>query len=543
MQVILATRNAHKLRELSHLLAWPGLTFAGAAAVPGAPDVEETGDTFEANARLKAEALARAGGGWALADDSGLEAEALAGAPGVISARFSGPGATDASNRDALLRALATRGPDATRAARFRCVLALAGPGFPTQTVEGACSGRLADAPRGDHGFGYDPLFIPDGHTRTFAEMAEHEKHALSHRGRAIAEARRHWMPWLGWLAVPRLPAPPRDAAALLALGGAYQPPALLGALAELGVFNALAHKPANAGAIAAMAACDLRALTVLLDAASAIGLILKTNDTYALPPETAGVLADGGPESVAAMLRHQFHGLARWARLPWTARDGRPADPGYGVNGADAERADFIGAMEVVSRPVARQVVAEVAPSHTRCVLDLGGASGTWTLAWLAACPDARAILLDLPDVVPLARARLEREGVLDRVALAAGDYLSDAEPLPAGADVAWLSATTHQHSRDECRTLYRRVARALPPGGRLMIRDLLMDDTRTAPARGALFAVHMLGATEGGGTWTLREYTEDLQSAGFEDVRIARRDEGMNSVLSARKAPPATN
>jgi hypothetical protein len=145
------------------------------------------------------------------------------------------------------------------------------------------------------------------------------------------------------------------------------------------------------------------------------------------------------------------------------------------------------------------------------------------------------RAILFDLPEVIPLARERLTQCGVAERVDLVAGDFYVD--PLPRGVDLVWMSAIIHQNSPDENRALYRRAAEALESGGRLLIRDIVMEPSRTAPPAGALFAVNMLVATAGGGTYTLAEIRDGLHSAGFEDVQLIRRDEGMHAVVSARR------
>lgn len=190
MRLIIATRNRHKVTELESLLNLPGVRLVCAADLPGAPEVEEDGATFEANALKKAVALARFSGCWALADDSGLAVDALHGAPGVQSARYAGPGARDADNLAKLIAAMAHH---TDRRAHFCCVLALADPQGTTHTVAGRCEGTLAVAPRGTGGFGYAPLFVPQGETRTFAEMGAAEKNARSHRGRALAEARRQW--------------------------------------------------------------------------------------------------------------------------------------------------------------------------------------------------------------------------------------------------------------------------------------------------------------------------------------------------------------
>lgn len=197
MRLILATRNTHKLQELRELFASPDLVLEDAGAVPGAPEVDETGVTFTENAVLKAEALARAANGWALADDSGLEVDALNGEPGVRSARYAGAHGDHPANIARVLEGLKEHPLPAARTARFVCALALARPAFPTQTLTATCEGVIAPAPRGGGGFGYDPIFIPEGHSRTFGEMTPGEKNLLSHRGRALHMARERWMPWL----------------------------------------------------------------------------------------------------------------------------------------------------------------------------------------------------------------------------------------------------------------------------------------------------------------------------------------------------------
>jgi SAM-dependent methyltransferase len=322
----------------------------------------------------------------------------------------------------------------------------------------------------------------------------------------------------------------------LLALIRGFQVPCVLAAAADLDVFNLLEAAPLSAAEAAGRLHCDLRAMTILLDALAGIGVVVKTDDRYALAPAVAPLVVDGSPHSVAAMLRHQANCLRRWSRLPWVVQAGRQADAGSSVRGPEADQQSFIGAMHDISNSVAAPLIQEINPGGFRCVLDVGGGSGTWTLAWLQAEPAARAILFDLPAVIPLASERLTACGVSERVALVAGDFCTD--PLPRGADLVWLSAIIHQNSSDENRALYRRVAEALEPGGRVLIRDLVMDESHTSPVAGALFAVNMLVATPGGGTYTLAEIREDLQSAGFADVQLVRRDEGMHAVVAARRA-----
>jgi len=187
VRLVLATRNEHKLRELGRVLH-------GVVLEPLPPGLElppERGETFAENALGKARAAASALGRAAIADDSGIEAAALGGAPGIFSARFAGPGATDALNL-AKLRARAPAGSGL----RYVCVIARVEPGGEERTFEGVCTGTLAAVARGAGGFGYDPVFLPDdpGDGRTMAELSEQEKDAVSHRGRAA----RALLAWLG---------------------------------------------------------------------------------------------------------------------------------------------------------------------------------------------------------------------------------------------------------------------------------------------------------------------------------------------------------
>jgi XTP/dITP diphosphohydrolase len=186
MKLLIATHNAGKVRELADALRGLDVEIVRLTDLgPDAPDApEETGSTFEENALLKARYFHERTGLASVADDSGLEVAALGGRPGVLSARYAGPSASDAERVERLLAELRA-GPASDRSARFVCVLALAGDGFE-HSFAGACEGRIAERPSGRNGFGYDPVFVPVGETRTFAEMSRGEKAAMSHRGRAV---------------------------------------------------------------------------------------------------------------------------------------------------------------------------------------------------------------------------------------------------------------------------------------------------------------------------------------------------------------------
>jgi XTP/dITP diphosphohydrolase len=187
--LVLATRNLHKVAEMSALLRGLPLDILSCRDLPGVPDVVEDAPTLEGNAIKKAAAVCAATGHAALADDTGLEVEFLGGAPGVLSARYAGDAASYEDNNRKLLAAL-DGVPAQRRRAVFRCVVALAKPGLAVRLVEGRTEGGILERPRGDGGFGYDPLFLPAGHVRTYAEMAADEKNLVSHRGKAVRAAR-----------------------------------------------------------------------------------------------------------------------------------------------------------------------------------------------------------------------------------------------------------------------------------------------------------------------------------------------------------------
>lgn len=185
-KLLLATRNAHKTKEIARILAGRFIV-EDLNTHPAAPEVEETGATFDANAALKACAGSLFFGGWALADDSGLEVDALDGAPGVRSARYAGDTANDAANNELLLKNLYPF-QEKERSARFRCVLALARDGQLIATFSGSVEGEIIDARKGSAGFGYDPLFVPQGYDKTFGELPPEVKNQISHRARALQQ-------------------------------------------------------------------------------------------------------------------------------------------------------------------------------------------------------------------------------------------------------------------------------------------------------------------------------------------------------------------
>ena len=322
----------------------------------------------------------------------------------------------------------------------------------------------------------------------------------------------------------------------VLDIARSFQPACMLTAGAVLDVFTPLHTKPMTANALACELGTDLRATTILLDALVGLQFLSKQGEEYSVPEDVAGLLTEQSADNILPMVRHLANCLRRWAELPKVTQTGKCAETAPSVRGVDADREDFIGAMNTISRPVAAGVIDKIQPSKFRHMLDIGGGPGTWTIAFLRAVPKARATLFDLPAVVSMVEKNFAEAGLTNRVTLVGGDYYTDT--LPEGADLAWLGAICHQNSRQQNLDLFTKVHTALADDGIVVIRDVIMDLSHTSPAGGALFAVNMLVATEAGGTYTFDEYSEDLCAAGFGEATLVHRDEFMNSLIRAGKA-----
>ena len=190
MKLIIATRNSHKLKEIQEIFGFHNLEVLSAFDFPEIPDVIEDGQTLEENAKKKAVEIARATGCWSMADDSGLEVMALDGEPGIYSARYAGDHCSYDDNNTKLLSEL--EGIE-NRSARFRTVIALSDPNGNSHVLEGICSGRILNERRGVEGFGYDPLFVPEGFSESFAELGSAIKNTISHRALALQKAHVEW--------------------------------------------------------------------------------------------------------------------------------------------------------------------------------------------------------------------------------------------------------------------------------------------------------------------------------------------------------------
>ena len=321
----------------------------------------------------------------------------------------------------------------------------------------------------------------------------------------------------------------------LLAMGRGFMESRILLTGAELDLFTMLAPAPLLAQDLAERTGFHLRPLTVLLDALTAMGLLIKKDARYQTEPSVAPFLSSDAPGSVLPMVLHGAGLWKTWSQLTTIVSEAvGPERPAAAFRSQDDLKA-FIGAMAAVGAPMARSIAAAADPGRAKYLLDVGGATGTYTLAFLEANPDLKATIFDLPPVIEMARERLVQTGVMDRITLVAGNFYED--DLPAGHDLALLSAIIHQNSIEQNLALYCKVFAALDPGGRIIIRDHVMDPERTGPPAGAIFAVNMLVNTTGGGTYTFDEIKTGLTEAGFERVSLINKGGRMDSLVEAYK------
>ena len=285
----------------------------------------------------------------------------------------------------------------------------------------------------------------------------------------------------------------------------------------ELNVFTGVSGG-ASADVVAGKIQASPRGTEMLLHALAALKLLRKENGIFKNTPLSARFFVDTSPDSARKALLNTANLWYRWSNLTESVRMGTPApragDGGW-VN-------TFIAAMDRNARERAQAVVNVVGAEGIRRILDLGGGSAAYSIAFAQANPTVTAEVLDLPDVIPLTQEYIRRADLADRIRTCAGDMLRD--PLGQGFDLVLLSAICHMFSPEENRALFQRAYAALVPGGRLLVQDFILEAEKTVPRFAALFALNMLVGTRGGSTYSEPEYTVWLTEAGFTDVRRVR-------------------
>jgi ubiquinone/menaquinone biosynthesis C-methylase UbiE len=287
----------------------------------------------------------------------------------------------------------------------------------------------------------------------------------------------------------------------------------------------------------------DLRGLTVLLDALTGLGYFTKSADAhYSVAEPFVELLDNRHPATLVPMLRHSGNCFTSWGQLAWVITNGTPATKQPSILGAEADNVAFILAMNSLGRTLVGATIDELKKNGVLNFvkdnirfLDIGGASGTYTWAFLETLPQAEGTIFDLPVGIREARQRFSGTHLESRVSFAEGNFYQN--ELPNGFDFAWISAIIHQHGRAESQALYGKAYRALNSGGRIAVRDFVMDSTRTSPLPGTLFGINMLANTKNGMVYTYDEIRADLEAAGFLNIRLAVPAETMSAVVCAEK------
>ena len=330
-----------------------------------------------------------------------------------------------------------------------------------------------------------------------------------------------------------------------LRTASSFQEACVLFAAAELDLGTQILERSnsVTASDLASALQLDRRALTILLDALTGMEFFTKSTEArYSVAEPFRELLDRRHPATFIPMLRHQGNCLRNWSQLARIVTDGKPAEKQSSILGPEADTVSFILAMNAIARTTVDTTLADLKkhgvldfPQDTIRFIDIGGASGTYTWAFLEALPQSQGTLFDLPAAIREARQRFSGSPLESRVSFIEGDFYQN--EFPAGFDFAWVSAIIHQHGRTESQALFTKACRALNSGGRIAVRDFMMEPNRTKPAQGALFGVNMLTATRNGMVYTFDEIRADLEVAGFVNVRLAVPSDTMSAVACAEK------
>ena len=305
---------------------------------------------------------------------------------------------------------------------------------------------------------------------------------------------------------------------------------------AELDLFTALDQNSISAKDLSAMLKLNERATTRLLDCLITFELLEKQNNCYRTT-EKGAHLSSLHPHSILPFVEHSVRLWNNWNHLTLAIKEGTNPhlQPLSNKTGSDEETKAFIGSMHIGARKLASKISDAYNSRPFKKLLDIGGGSGAYTIAFLQKNPQLQGIIYDLDDVIPIAKEKVREVQLQDRVSFVVGDY--NKNELPGGCDLALLSAVIHQNSPEQNLNLFQKIYRALKLGGSLLIRDNVMDTTRTRPAMGALFALNMLVSTSAGDTYTFDEIKGGLEMAGFKKAEMLMTGESMDSLIEARK------
>jgi ubiquinone/menaquinone biosynthesis C-methylase UbiE/predicted transcriptional regulator len=305
---------------------------------------------------------------------------------------------------------------------------------------------------------------------------------------------------------------------------------------AELDLFTKLDQNPISAKDLAAALDLDERATTRILDCLITFELLEKQDNCYRTT-QNGSYLSSLHPQSILHSIKHAIALWNNWNHLTTAIKEGTNPhlQPFSDKAVSDEERKAFIGSMHLGAGKLSRKISDAYDSRPFKRLLDIGGGSGAYTIAFLKKNPQLQAIIYDLDGVIPIAEEKIKEVQFQNRVNFVAGDYNKD--ELPGGCDLALLSAVIHQNSSAQNLNLFQKIYRALESGGALLIRDHVMDTTRTQPAMGALFALNMLVSTSAGDTYTFDEIKNSLETTGFEKVEMLMTGQRMDCLVEAKK------
>jgi SAM-dependent methyltransferase/predicted transcriptional regulator len=305
---------------------------------------------------------------------------------------------------------------------------------------------------------------------------------------------------------------------------------------AELDFFSKLDGNFVSAEDLANNLGLDIKATTRVLDCLVTFGLLEKRKNQYRTA-EKAFRLSSKNPDSVLPMVNHMNTIWKNWSLLTDIVRTGANSKIRPVVNSESKEdRTAFIGAMHVAAKRISKKIAEAYDLNPFKNLLDIGGGSGAYTIAFLKKNPKLNAVIFDLDSVIPITKEKIAENGFQSRVRFVPGNFYEN--DLPMGCDLALLSAIIHQNSPQQNLELYRKIYLALNPGGTLIIRDHIMDESRTNPPAGALFALNMLVNTPGGDTYTFEEVKDTLEAAGFKEIRLVLSGKEMDCLVEATKS-----
>lgn len=321
-------------------------------------------------------------------------------------------------------------------------------------------------------------------------------------------------------------------AEAILEISGAYWKSCTLQAAVELGIFTAIGRETLTAEEIGRTIGGSHRGVPMLLNALTAMGLLQRDGRGYANTEESLTHLSGESPRYVGHLILHHHNLMDSWNRLAEAVKTGRPQRISAAVDN-EAVRENFLKGMFTIASVLGPQVAEAVDLSRRSRFLDLGGGPGTYAIHFCLKNPELRATVFDLPTTQPLAEQTIRRFGLADRIVFLGGDFVSDDFGGPY--DVAWLSQVLHGEGPEVCRAMIAKAARALAPGGMILIHEFILDDTMDSPLLPALFSLNMLVGTDGGRSYGEGEIRAMLAAAGFRDIRrLAFRSRSDSGILT---------